>query len=265
MKWFCTVFLIVAVSLFFIWKDANTSKISLQPDLPGVVRGEWRYRMTVAIETPESERIGTTVRQVGAHAGPSHLKPFQGGHASVTKGEAVVIDLGDRGVVFALMRGPRHGVDYGGVIPFTAFPADFGGLTPEGIAYYSTLKAGPVELAPENYPQFVYFRDMGDPTSVENLIDYASCDGGDTGYMQRFCIKNDRFAEVFGEGVRLKSVTIEMTESPATTGLVLDRLPWLPSRKTMRGTLGGGDSITHDPTGTWLTGSEFLQEILNDK
>lgn len=144
------------------------------------------------------------------------------------KGEAVVVDLGKRGVLFALMPGYRMGVDYGYYVVFDAFPYPPGGgqLTSAGIKYYSHLKAGPVELQPENYPVFVRFRDRHDPKTVENLMDMKPCPSPVTHIPDSsMCVSKDHFEESFGAGVHLKSVTIEMTKEPVTQGIVKQYAP----------------------------------------
>ncbi len=174
-----------------------------------------RYRVTVEIETPEGIKIGSAVREVGAYTEPSIL-PDQGGTSyNITKGEAVVIDLGQRGVVFALL-GDQH----------------------EARVVSRALRLEGKLAIDMPSQRFVRFRDLNDPKTVE-------------------AVKSDDFAAVYGAGVLLKSVRAEYTEQEPTIGTVINYLPWLAGRKGKRGTLGGGDSITQDPTDTWLTGSEF--------
>lgn len=187
-------------------------------------QGIWRYRMTVTVATPEGDKSFSSVREV--HAVGAKIKlPNAGGHARVAKGEAVVIDLGERGKAFALMRSIAGRVDYAYDVVFRAFPTDKGGLTPEGVRHYSQMKSSDaVELDISNYPQFVYFRDMGDPKTVENLIEVESCPNAENP-IYKLCIKHDRFAEIFGSGVKVKSVRIEMTDDPANTGIIGEYIP----------------------------------------
>jgi len=69
--------------------------------------GSWNYKLTLVVETPEGQVVGSAVRKVSAQRDPVILQwiPASGyGHAGV-KGEAVVVDLGQRGVLFALLTG----------------------------------------------------------------------------------------------------------------------------------------------------------------
>jgi hypothetical protein len=188
--------------------------------------GTWRYKMTVTVSTPEGDKVGSAVREVSVQKGWSPL-PEMHPHVSV-KGEAVVVDLGKRGVVFALLKGYRLGADYGSDIPAYIFMSEHGWLSAAGIKKMSEMKTtAPVELQPENYPIFVRFKDQSDPKTVENLLDMKQCASPGTHRMNSMCIEKDHFEEAFGTGVRLKSVTIEMTKDPVTWG-VEKWLPWLP-------------------------------------
>jgi hypothetical protein len=166
----------------------------------------WRYKITVEIETPEGVKTGSAVRQIGQF---TDIKIGDtGGGAAGTTGEAVVVDLGKRGQLFLLV-GEDHN------FLFRVFPFSKGGNTPEGIKYYSHLKNAKASiLGLENLrPQFVRFKDLSDPKSVEEVD-----------------IHN--LAEIFGEGVRVKDVTIETTDEPMTRGMVDSYLPWLKSTKS---------------------------------
>jgi hypothetical protein len=82
-----------------------------------------RYKVTVEIETPEGIKTGSAVREVFIQRQPELP---ESGPDIKPKGEAVVIDLGKRGVVFALTSFD----DYRTI--FKVFPGP-PGLTPEGL------------------------------------------------------------------------------------------------------------------------------------
>ena len=198
--------------------------------------GSWRYRLTLEVETPEGVKTGSSVRLVSAAAEPQ-ITPEAHPHARVT-GEAVVVDLGNRGVLFALISSPTS-VDYGHQIVFDLFPfvhdvtfesgrtqtmTGSGELTAEGIRFYASLAgtaAGALRNVPvAKLPILVRFRDITDPKTVE-IVD-----------------PND-LAKSFGAGVSLKSSTIEMVDNgiwpltmfgitgePVTTGIG-KKLLWL--------------------------------------
>lgn len=180
--------------------------------------GAWRYRMTVVIETPEGIKTGSAVREVFAAQG---IKLTPESHAVIhARGEAVIVDLGNRGVLFALMRNVS-GPDYSHQIVFNNFspPHGVAPLSADGIRYYHSLKKGKATLSSDQYPTFVRFRDPKDSKTVENVIEMENNGGG--GYR----IKADHMEEMFGAGVRLKEVTIEMTDEPVTHGIEKYPLP----------------------------------------
>ena len=215
MKWG----LIVAVVLV-----AGAAAVMAMSDV--FVRGSWRYKMTVVVETPKGIRTGSAVREVRAHREPDILPDVAAGKAYAV-GEAVAVDLGGRGVLFALL-----GQDDAYRIVFEAFPYKSGGLTAEGIRYYRDLKDRKAVLEPGNYPTLVTFTDMDDPRSVTLALRSQGCGVGISEEAKEKCrihaggyISEDNLEKLFGEGVSLKEITIEMTDEPVTWGIVDRYLP----------------------------------------
>ncbi len=162
----------------------------------GIFSDSWRYKMTVTVETPEGIKTGSAVREVSVTHGLA-LTP-QMHNIPKLKGEAVIINLGQRGVLFALLKGATLGEDYGADIPVYAL----GGRD----------KKGKAELPPALYPMFVHFRNLNDPKTLENVISVSSNGRlSDTGK-----VTEDRMEEIFGKGVRLEEVKIESTDEPVT-------------------------------------------------
>ena len=200
------LFLIAAIgvtgwfSLHTWWKDNLTE-------------WTWRYKMTVSVETPEGIKIGSAVREVGVIRGLL-LLPEMNPAIGVT-GEAVVVDLGERGILFALMRN-ELGSDYAHHVVFNAFPYEGGGTTVEGIHHYSQLKSAKTTLSLRDYPLMVTFKDIRDPRTVE--VVYAVEPYWDK-REYKYRLREDNFEKLFGKGVRLKDVTIEMTDDPISWGI----------------------------------------------
>lgn len=70
-------------------------------------------------------------------------------------------------------------------------------------------------------------------------------------------LKADHFEELFGEGVKLKSITLEITDEPVTWGVVDEWLPWL---KTIKGGyLHGGFTAKSAPLE--LHGGNFQRDL----
>jgi hypothetical protein len=175
--------------------------------------GTWRYKITVTVETPEGLKAGSAVREVYAYREPQVLGVTTGGHTHLKRGEAVVVDLGKRGTLFALLRGGLRGEDYGWAIVYHAFPFSdsTGETTKEIILHYRDLKNAKAVLTPAQYPMFVHFKDITDPKTVEGVSPINEKDMSDQyGGIARTT------ENIFGTGVKLKEVTLEMTEEPIT-------------------------------------------------
>ncbi len=177
----------------------------------------WRYKMTVTVETPEGEKSGSAVREVTVIFVPRHDPNPNNPQYDVgkkLKGEAVVVDLGKRGKVFAVQ---SHN-DYS--LPFRVFKGP-PGLTIEGAEYYSQLMAQK-ELPISEYPMFVMFEDLNNPLSVQLAY------GSEPTYKKEgnpYTLQNN-FEKIFGQGVKLKKVQIEMTNEPLVYK-IREALPWI--------------------------------------
>jgi hypothetical protein len=168
----------------------------------------WNYKITVNIETPEGMKSGSAVRKVINRGNTLFgIKfPEVAYRISSVKGEAVVIDLGKRGVVFALI---EHG-SYDEL--YWAFSVRDASNTTRD---FRKLKAGANASFPkENWPQFVTFKNISDPKSVVLV------------HGRRFDVKAqdmlpvDDVEEILGKGVKIESVTIEIVNEPVTWGIV---------------------------------------------
>ena len=205
MKKFLISVILITTAILVAWK-INYPK----SDYPS---GEWRYKITMEIETPEGIKTGSTVREI-SNSTPRLDFPDNGNPATV-KGEAVVIDLGQRGLVFSLI------TDRSDEELYRSFPTQ-GPSTPKGIRYYNSLKAGmKADLPPMYYPAFVMFKDINDPKSVTLVREEAFFP------MREKKAPIDNFEELFGAGVKLKSITVEITDAPVSWGIEKG-LPWLP-------------------------------------
>ena len=180
---------------------------------------EWYYKITVEIETPEGIKSGSAVRRVTAWR---DICPNSGGSCggAGSIGEAVVVDLGKRGVVF----GTTSIDDF--ELVFRAFPYHKGGTTIEGMKYYSTLRDKKTNMLEKGYsPRFVHFKDINDPLSVELVKGYVFDKQTQTE------IPVDNLEEIFGPDVTLKAVVVELVEKQTLTRKIDEYLPWLKNIK----------------------------------
>ncbi len=126
---------------------------------------------------------------------------------SSARGEAVVVDFGDKGQLFVLLKGDDKNTNANADrIVRAAFGLEKFSRANER---YRNLRAlsGSVDLPASKLPVLVRFRDINDPKSVER-VDPAN------------------LAASFGDGVKLIKATIEITNDPVTMGIE-KRLGWL--------------------------------------
>ncbi len=198
---------VIILALVIGYFPAHAQASTLSDQLLNVKR--WHYRMTVTVNTPEGIVTGSAVREVTTHNEPKLFSEQGGGYATLSSGEAVVVDLGKRGVFYALIHNVKFKDSYGYDVIFKAFPFD-GPLTLEGQDYYAAL-TGKVILPEDLYPTFVYFKNPKDLASLQRLRDVEA-----RSFEDPVLLKHDYFEEAFGKGVVLREVSVEMTKEPVT-------------------------------------------------
>jgi hypothetical protein len=159
----------------------------------------YRYRLTVAIDTPEGVRTGSSVIEVRSSDGISAANPAGSQLFVRTSGQAVTIDLPGRRTLFALLTQPGRVAGVGA----TSYALE--AVVPDIRDYalaLATLKKrrAPAELPPEGYPMLVWFRDINDPGSVEKVAP-------------------DDLAATFGPGYAVHNITAQITDDPVTKGI----------------------------------------------
>ena len=168
-----------------------------------------RYRLTLVVETPEGERSGSSVVEVIYGDQSAFAGLAQGANWSVqTHGEATAIDLGQRGILFALLtRDPSRSSapSEPGDVVYSIFKTYFPHGIVSGRAGADKLDAimrdkPKMDLPFDKLPMLVRFRYINDPTTVERV------DPNDV-------------AASFGPGVKLVRATIEITHDAVTTGI----------------------------------------------
>lgn len=191
---------------------AVTAAVAAEVAQNAALSGTWRYKITVMVETPEGIKTGSTVREVRGTVNLNPL-PEERGAGFRTFGEAVVVDLGKGRKVFGLIDWQTHEE------VFKALPQG----TEKGewshvVKYYQELKSGTKGVLPQNaWPKFVTFKDLNDPKSIELVWAgefYDKPHENGIGSSLDFRVGTDRFEELFGQGVKLKEVEIEITDEP---------------------------------------------------
>lgn len=172
------------------------------------VHASWHQRMTLIIETPAGEVTGASVQEALFTGTRGELRHIMGVNGSTGgygfRGEAAVVELAPGRYLFALLTGGEGGLGAPGLNlaalagrPQRLYPA-----TEAAVAAVKALpKDQPLTLTPDLYPLLVTFDDINDPKTVRQ-------------------VDPDDLGAAFGPGVRLKAVTLEVTDAPVTEGKV---------------------------------------------
>ena len=197
-----------------------------------------RYRMTLTATVDGQPATGSGVIEVKYFQEPEWAS--LGGSREIVQvdGEAVVLDLKDRGKLFALLRlpvstrnnslkgrlGGGSGDFFGGafnaqLIPYVwrnhgLIPAEDYDGNYRTYHWFSCVK-GKVTLKTKELPLLFRFGDTADQATAELVFP-------------------DNLAASFGPGVNLTEVTVEITNDPITRGIV-NTLPWLSHKPTGMG------------------------------
>ena len=211
---------------------------------------DYRYRLTVEVETPEGVKTGSSVIQVEQSlGGAASAGGLAGGQIYYKfRGEAVAVDLPGGKTLFALPRSSND-VDWAARVMQKLAPKIQGEPWPESFDNVLLIK-GAVEVPrmwpasetlPERsaFPMLVTFGDIAEPASVE-LVD------------------PDDLAATFGGGVKLRRIMVELTDDPVTTGIER-RLVWMSAyrAKWFNGNSTIYEDLTTDDLSSHLSAGSF--------
>jgi hypothetical protein len=173
-------------------------------------------RPTLVIETPQGEVRGSVVQRIDWEGTGALLKAMTRGvdassiRVGVT-GEALAVEVMPGRWLFALRMGGEGwpgepGLNAGFAI---AVPRGHFAKSAEGVRDIAGFpKDTPIDLPPEAWPSLVTFDDITKPETVRG-------------------VNPADLAAVFGERVRFKVVTLEITEAAVTERRVEEVLGWL--------------------------------------
>jgi hypothetical protein len=177
--------------------------------LTGCERYAWNQKLTVTVETPAGEVSASSVSAVSWR---KHWIQTDGmGWSYDLTGEAMVVEVTPGRYLFALLKGAGT-TEYMGSVAAASIAGREGRVI-DGALFREVQggrdrAAGVLTVPKGQYPMMVTFGDIADPASV-TLVDPAD------------------LAASFGPGVRLKSVTLEVTDEPVTVGVVEGVLGWI--------------------------------------
>jgi hypothetical protein len=192
---------------------------------------DWHQKLMLVVETPSGKVTGYSVSSMRVTMGPGLFMDSPSiGVAFV--GEAAFVEVAPGRYLFALVsNGPGWASD-------TFAPVAVERNFTSRLRLIEASRGDPAKDIPrERWPMLVTFDDISKPETVREV------DPKD-------------LAEVFGEGVRLQAVTLEITEKAVTDGVLDALLPWLgrypeaallpkidPNDWSLRATLRHGDFI----------------------
>ena len=177
----------------------------------------FRYKLTLSVDTPDGVKAASTVVEMKFH---EVSIPERGTQTTVT-GEALYLDLGPGNRPLIALIGKafenpssrrRRYWTISGPDPFFVLRL-YGDEQPakdmlEAVERFATWR-GPRVIEIEDLPDLVTFTDITDPRSVKRVEPHS-------------------LATALGRDVRWKSMTLEITDEPLSTGIE-KRLPWLTS------------------------------------
>lgn len=190
-----------------------------------------REKLTVTIETPAGERSGSSVTEWHIDKSAGIFKQLGGVHTR-QKGEALVVEVSPGKYLFALL-GKPHPIF--GLLK----SGELDGSLEEAFDRFSTERgiSGPVRE--EQYPMFVTFGNLNAPRSVIEVKPYD-------------------LSTSFGPGVKLKSITLETTSEPITTGRLDSVIPWV---NNLHGSLGKGLKLPYEHLLNRVNDSSFQRGL----
>ena len=204
-----------------------------------------RFRFTVEVEDNGRIVSGSAVQEEDCVFSDGLIRMGNALNCGV-KGEAVVVDLGVKGVLFVLLTGDpsrrRTSDSTWGLFEYMHRNL----FDPVGVtaAAFDRIAASreTVTLDAIHTPMMVRFRDISDSTSVE-FVDPAHLDAS------------------FGPGVKFSRATIAITSDPATTGIE-KTAPWLVGGNPERWIAAPTEKFLRDiPFERRLTDSDFWSHM----
>ena len=184
----------------FASRLAGLALLSLATLLAGCGNYAWNQKLTVTVQTPNGEKSGSAVVAVNAWAGSAFAV---GGTSQVKlRGEAVMVDLGDGRYLFALLDGNTV------FLPGRTFSE----MVPDGgekaWRVLEGMRGQKRNVPGGHWPNLVTFGNPRDPKSMKAVADLP---------------------EDLGAGYTIKSISLEITDEPATAGVIETVLPWVNS------------------------------------
>lgn len=221
----------------------------------------YRYRLTVEVETPEGLKTGSSVIEVRTMIAGRNSIPTPGAIGRRARGEAVTVELGAHGTLFAILRSEENRGDWASGVMFGFAPdlpltrdkdGKFDSSAHTKARFMAMLENRDLIEVPGQRvsgsrktkegvarPMLVRFADIADPTSVER-------------------VDPDDMAALFGQGVKLRRITVQLTDDPVTTGIG-KKLSWLSNQRGSLIPIPRGKAVGEMPIGSSITEGDFIR------
>lgn len=216
----------------------------------GKIYPTYRYRLTVEIDTPEGLKSGSSVIEVQTRKTGKYSISSPGALSYKVRGEAVTVDLGARGLMFALLRSDLSSNWAAGAFEAMAPKTTIDERMKSDDAYGDSRAAALALKGPQVVPRHINGNygiqnpKPGDPSNTwPTLVRFG--DIADPKTVAK--VDPDALAASFGKGVTLRRITVERTDDPVTTG-VEKRFSWWTAHQTKH--FDGSSSSYQDLTKT---------------
>ena len=189
-------------------------------------KNEWRQKLTATVEINGSEYVGSSVSKMRAK-GAGRLAYESRGVAVKEdfEGEAVVIDLGEHGYLFALWEYQDPGIWARSLLGAKNYRGDYTETEKQRRAYYNEiapsgagifLRPGKIPDYNTNYPLLVAFRNINDPKTIQVFMkEFHYEKRGQTDLV----FDESAFRRLYGGGgAKVTSIKFEITDDAVTVG-----------------------------------------------
>jgi hypothetical protein len=203
----------------------------------------YRYRLMVEVDTPTGLKTGSSVIEVRTSIAGDYSIPDPKSASRSYRGEAVAVDIAPGQTLFALLGGADTRM--WAVVPPVSQKLLMANAQRYQYVFNKTLideilaLKGAQPLPRETkfgadvisgYPMLVRFRDVRDPMTVE-------------------AVDPDHLDASFGAGVKLRRITVQITDDPVTSGIE-KRFSWWNHHKNRH--FDGTATVSEDMTTTVL-------------
>ena len=177
---------------------------------------DYRYRLTVEVDTPDGVKTGSSVIEVDTAAVRSASSPASQAVSFKIRGEAVTVDLPNGRTLFALLRSPSD-VQGAARVMLQLAPKYSGEPFLQQFDNIKELR-GPITL-PRTFPAQAHLEER---SAYPLLVTFGDITDS-TGVVE---VDPDNLSSSLGKGMSLRRITVELTEDPVSWALG-ERLPWL--------------------------------------